>query len=84
MPSSKYLLTLCATLAAGCAAVKAPQTGFLTPPAELMADCPAPQGSAATNGDLVQWILDLRASLADCNNDKASLRDWSAHSQEAK
>ena len=46
------------------------------PPVDLLADCPEPTLSVRTNGQLALSILALRATLAKCNIDKESLREW--------
>ena len=48
----------------------------LAPPLALLEDCPEPLPFYTTNGELLDWALDLRASLRACNADKAALRLW--------
>lgn len=62
----------------GCAsAPPPPNTVRVGPPAPLLEDCPSPKGSAATNGQLAEWLAAFREALALCNADKAALRGWS-------
>lgn len=61
-----------AALLAACGAT----TGPLVPPAHLMADCPAPALSVATNGQMAATLNAYRWALAACNDDKAALRAW--------
>jgi hypothetical protein len=69
---------LCAALAlfvlTGCAVAPAI---VLTPPAALLAPCVAKPATLKTNADLVLHVLDLRDTLANCDDDKAALRAWS-------
>ena len=72
----KYKMLLAAVLVAlpGCSSpVKYVRE---KPPVELLADCPAVVERVETNGQLVETILDYRASLATCITDKESLRKW--------
>lgn len=48
----------------------------VTPPSELLADCPAPVGNAKTNEDVADWLLAYKGALRTCNVDKQALRDW--------
>lgn len=59
----------------GCA-LGPPVTVRDTPPASLIQDCPEPMPNFKTNGDLVQYALDLRTVLQSCNADKEALRLW--------
>lgn len=59
----------------GCAT--APQVMKMTPPVDLLQDCPHPAVLTGTNGDLARGILAYREALSLCNNDKAALRAWS-------
>lgn len=78
---SKHLSTgALALLLAGCAHTHLPGTQIVTPPGVLMADCPHPEGSAGTNGDLARWLLAYREALKLCNNDKEGLREWAERS----
>lgn len=53
-----------------------PEVHRVTPPAALMQPTPAPVMSGSTNGALLDYALDARASLDQCNADKASMRQW--------
>ena len=46
------------------------------PPLALTLDTRLPDFTGETYGDVIQYAIDLRASLLSCNVDKASLRDW--------
>lgn len=59
-----------ASLLSGCATTAA----VSTVPVELLRDCPVPQVSTRTNGELVVGILALRKALRECNDDKSALR----------
>jgi hypothetical protein len=48
------------------------------PPQSLVLQTPAPALLGASNGDLLQWSLDLRDALGSCNADKAAIRVWAA------
>lgn len=61
----------------GCNTIR-PVAQLITPPADLMADCPEPSSDAATNEELVNRFLDMRGALRRCNADKEALRTWSA------
>jgi hypothetical protein len=74
------LINLAAVIAvlmalSGCQAL-APTVLKLMPPAELLQDCPSPEYSVRSNGDLAKAILAERNALALCNNDKGALRRW--------
>lgn len=56
----------------GCATT----TVKVLPPVDLLAECPHPIVSTATNGDLAKAIPAYRKALTLCNNDKAALREW--------
>lgn len=49
---------------------------IVAPPTDLMAPCPAPAGSAATNGQLAEWLAAYREALKQCDADKTALREW--------
>lgn len=53
-----------------------PEIHRMTPPAALMQQTPAPTMSGSTNGALLDYALDVRAALDQCNADKAVLREW--------
>lgn len=68
-------------MACGACTTARPVAQLITPPADLMADCPEPSSDAATNEELVNRFLDMRGALRRCNADKQALRTWS---EEAK
>lgn len=72
---------LCGVLGA-CSSLH-PKVTILIPPEDLMQDCPEPSSSAATNEDLVNRFIDMRAALRVCNADKRALRSWSAEVEKA-
>lgn len=37
-----------------------------------------PQFRGRTNGDLLEYILELRIAVKECSIDKATIRRWSA------
>lgn len=57
-------------------------SGCSTPPAqvpfpyEAAQACVEPPVDKTTNGGLAKGVADLRASLRQCNNDKAIIREW--------
>lgn len=53
-----------------------PEAHRMTPPAALMQQTPAPTMGGRTNGVLLDYALDVRAALDQCNADKAALREW--------
>lgn len=61
---------LTALLMASCATV-APK-----PPYALLLECPEPEMTFQTNGELAVYAQRLRDSLQGCNRDKESLREW--------
>lgn len=61
------LLTACTTT----------KTVFITPPAALMEDCPETPVAITTNATLATKVRALKGDLRHCNDDKASLREWS-------
>lgn len=64
-------LTACGTLS------PQPQTVRNLPPPELLAECPVPaRPSDRTNAALAGWLRAYDESLASCNADKATLREW--------
>ena len=46
------------------------------PSPELLADCAYVSEAYQTNGQLAQTLLAYRDSLAKCNIDKQTLREW--------
>jgi len=49
------------------------------PPDQLMKDCPqaeAPPAEQRTYGGLVEYVLEQKKALEECNADKAALRQW--------
>lgn len=42
-------------------------------PEMLLAPCPEPQWEGETNGDLIDYIADLKEALGKCNADKAAI-----------
>ena len=60
-------------LLTGCSTVKYVREA---PPVELLGNCPVVTEQIKTNGGLALTILDYRASVAQCNIDKESLREW--------
>lgn len=54
------------------------ETVRLTPPAQLMAACPEPAPGGSTLGYLaLQYTLELRRALRDCNSQLDGIRRWS-------
>lgn len=53
-------------------------TALMAPPGHLLADCPAPALSVATNGQMAATLNAYRWALAACNDDKAALRAWTS------
>lgn len=73
------LLCLCLT---ACATTSAPETVVRVvvekqfPPETLVIETVEPIRELKINDDLVKSIMDYRAALQSCNDDKASLRKW--------
>lgn len=65
---------LSALLLASCAS-SLPGTR-MTPPVELLQDCPEPEATVKTNRQLADYATRLRDALRGCNRDKAALREW--------
>ena len=74
MKYKRPLVALLVALLPACSTVKYVRE---LPPVELLADCPEVVERVKTNGQLVETILDYRASLSTCNTDKEALRKWS-------
>lgn len=73
------LLILCLLMLGGCSAKPTVKTQFSVrlPPAALMQDCPeTPIPAEGNNGDLLEVSASLRLDLAECNRQKARLRQW--------
>ena len=49
----------------------------LTPPFALMLSDDMPEFKGKTNGDLIEYVEELRVWGLECNADKASLQEWS-------
>ena len=56
-------------LLAGCSE---PEAEILIPP-QLLQMCSEPQWQGETNGDLVEYIGELKEALGKCNADKAAI-----------
>lgn len=69
------IVLLMGILLTGCMSQRI-KTEYVYPPDTLIQDCPVPPVEAKTWGDLPPIIVDLKAALANCNTDKAALRDW--------
>jgi hypothetical protein len=53
------------------------ETVLLSPPTALLANCPeTPLSLEGSNGDLLEAARMLRLDLAECNQSKARLREW--------
>ena len=74
LPSKAIAGALLPFVIGGCATAPAI---ILTPPAALLAPCVASPADLKTNSDLVLHVLDLRSTLASCDDDKTALRAWS-------
>lgn len=68
------LILLCLTLSTGCSEAIQVQPYKLTVPAHLLEPCAEPVWNGGTNGDLVEYIADLREALGKCEADKAAIR----------
>jgi len=76
------LLLLCLLLCGACSgkehAVTVPVVVRLSPPDSLLRETVEPEWKGETNGDLAEHAISLRASLRECNADKAAIRFWLA------
>ena len=63
-------ILLCLILLTGCSAAKSQP---VIPP-QLLAPCGEPQWEGRTNGDLVEYVGELREKLGKCNADKAAIQ----------
>ena len=73
----KTLLALLPLLLAGCSSTPQYRTVVLEPPSMYLADRPLPStDNVSTNGDLLQYCLELERSLEASNQDKAAARAW--------
>ncbi|GAB1254775.1 Rz1-like lysis system protein LysC [Desulfovibrio falkowii] len=72
------LTALCLTLLCACSKPSPPRIEFVraSPPALLLAPVPmpVPPGTGATNGQLLDYALELEAGLCAANADKIALR----------
>lgn len=59
-------------------------TGFIAPPADLVADCPKASPDVRTNLDLAAGYNLRGRQLDDCNADKAAIRAWIAEMEAKK
>ncbi len=50
----------------------------MRPPAVYLQEVAEPRLSGRTNGDLAEWVVELRAALRQANADKKALREWAA------
>lgn len=71
-----FLAALCLALTACAGAPEITHTRRVAPPADLVQDCPVPDGPVDTNGALARLVLALKQALAECNADKQALREW--------
>jgi hypothetical protein len=71
---SKQVALLGAVALSGCATVVPPAK--ILPPVELLQDCAEPAQGFKTNGEMAEYLLDLRSALRGCNVDKQALRVW--------
>ena len=82
------LIILLAVVLAGCSTTRTVtqvETVKISPPAILIAETSEPLLRGGTNGDLLNWALELLSSLRRCNADKAALREWaSAEAEKAE
>jgi hypothetical protein len=72
-------VALGAVALAGCSTLV--QTRVITPPPDLLLDCPEPDRRIVTNEDLTNGYLDMRGALRACNADKAALRTWAVEAE---
>ena len=79
---SGRVLTIGATLCClavcfGCSK-SAPRTQLvpIEPPRELMEQTQVQEWTPRTNGEFVQWAIERDRGLAECNADKAALREY--------
>lgn len=75
-----FLAAVSTLMLLGCASAPV-ETGFRTPPAALLEDCPIPAVQTKTNGDLADGVIALRQAIKTCNNDKEALREWAKDKQ---
>lgn len=72
------LTALCLMLLCGCSRPTPPRIDFVwsKPPPVLLAPVPepVPPSLGATNGELLDYALELQAALSDANDDKTALR----------
>lgn len=68
--SSCGLILASLMLLAGCSAHK---TEIPIPP-QLLAPCNEPQWDGLTNGDLVEYVGELKEALGRCNADKEAIK----------
>ena len=65
------LILLFPLLLVGCSK---PEHQVLIPP-QLLIPCNEPQWNGETNGDLVEYVGELREALGRCNADKAAISE---------
>lgn len=70
---SLYLI-LSLSACAPATVVRVPEIQRIYPDAALVRATPVPEFVGKTYGELVEYILDLKAGILACNTDKASIR----------
>ena len=78
------LCALCPPVSTGCSATRATiEYRLWTPPAHLLADCPATPWTGEDWADVVELAEARLADVQACNADKAALRESVAAAREA-
>ncbi|GAB3099768.1 Rz1-like lysis system protein LysC [Pseudomaricurvus hydrocarbonicus] len=72
------LLSLCLLLLSACSQnpVIVTRTVYVNPPVAFAADCGEPVMHGQDNEAHLNYTLDLRTTLRECNEDKRQLRKW--------
>lgn len=56
--------------------VTVPQVVYVTPPSVLLEQVTAPAFTGTTNGDLIEYILELRDALSEANAKLRAIGKW--------
>ena len=73
---SLFLLTLLTSCASRIETVPVPVPVKITPPEILMSEIPVPVFSGTTNGDLLDYILELRRLLGCANEQLKAIKEF--------
>jgi len=67
---------ICALTVFSACSTKCPPVRPMSPPVLLLQQVPEPKMRGKTNGDLLNWAIELREALRLANSDKRALQGW--------